>query len=119
MVILPAGLIYSVSDYLKKTNIPLSFMLQMNAQVLLFYVTLRLHFFTAEPLIPNMALSIFLLLLIVAFQSYLSMRNKSQAFALLAVLFLLTTALVSDSTLFVLPLVILTAAGAVICFAAI
>ena len=62
-------------------------MFKMNAQVLLFYVTLRLHFFSADPLISNKTLSVFLLLMIVAFQAYLSIRNKSQAFAALAVLF--------------------------------
>jgi hypothetical protein len=103
-----------ISDYLKKTNNHLSFMFKMNAQVLLFYVTLRLHFFTADPLIPNMPISIFLLLLIVAFQAYLSIRNKSQAIGALAIMFLLTAATVSDTALFNLPLLIAAAAGATI-----
>jgi hypothetical protein len=108
-----AAAIYFLSDYLKKTNIHLSFMFKMNAQVLLFYITLRLHFFSAEPLISNKAFSVFLLLLIVAIQVYLSIRNNSQPFGALAVFFLLTAALISDSTLFILPLIIITAAGAV------
>jgi hypothetical protein len=108
-----AASIYFLSDYLKKTNIHLSFMFKMNAQVLLFYMTLRLHFFAAEPLISNMTFSVFLLLLIVALQVYLSIRDNSQAFAALALFFLLTAALISDETLFFLPLVIITAAGAV------
>ena len=37
--------IYFLSIYLKKTNVHLSFMFKMNSQVLLFYLTLRLHFF--------------------------------------------------------------------------
>lgn len=111
---LASASIYFISDYLKKTNNHLSFMFKMNAQVLLFYVTLRLHFFTAEPLISNRPVSVLLLLLIVAFQAYLSIRDKSQAYAALAVFFLLTSAIASDTTLFVLPLIIITAAGAVI-----
>jgi len=111
-----AASIYGVSDYLKKSNNYLSFMFKMNAQVLLFYVTLRLHFFSAEPLISNKFISILLLLIIVAFQAYLSIRNKSQAFAALAILFLLTAAVISDSTLFTIPLIILAAAGALIYF---
>jgi hypothetical protein len=82
-----AAAIYFLSDYLKKTNIHLSFMFKMNAQVLLFYITLRLHFFSAEPLISNKAFSVFLLLLIVAIQVYLSIRNNSQPFGALAVFF--------------------------------
>jgi hypothetical protein len=107
-----SALIYYISDYLKKSNNHLSFMFKMNAQIVLFYVTLRLHFFSAEPLIGNMTLSILLLLLIVAFQVYLSVRNKSQAFATLAVLFLLSTAVMSDSIVFIMPFVIIAAAGA-------
>ena len=103
-----------VSDYLKKTNNHLSFMFKMNAQVLLFYVTLRLHFFTADPLITNKTLSVFLLLLIVALQTYLSIRNKSQAIAALAILFLLTVAIVSETTMFNFPLLVAAAAGATI-----
>ena len=95
-----AAAIYLLSEYIKKTNIHLSFMFKMNAQVLLFYVTLRLHFFAAEPLLSSMAFSVFLLLLIVALQVYLSIRNNSQAFAALALFFILTTALISDSALF-------------------
>jgi hypothetical protein len=108
-----AASIYLLSDYIKKTNIHLSFMFKMNAQVLLFYVTLRLHFFAAEPLLSNTALSVFLLLLIVALQVYLSIRNNSQAFAALALFFLITAALISDSTLFILPLIVIAAAGSV------
>jgi len=108
-----AASIFFLSEYLKKTNNHLSFMFKMNAQALLFYITLRLHFFSSEPLISNKTLSVFLLLLIVALQAYLSVRNKSQVFATLAVLFALTTAVISDSTLFIIPLVVLTAAGAI------
>ena len=108
-----AAAIYLLSDYIKKTNIHLSFMFMMNAQVLLFYVTLRLHFFTDDPLLSNMTFSVFLLLLIVALQVYLSIRNNSQAFAALALFFLIAAALMSDSTLFIPPLVIIAAAGSV------
>ena len=108
-----AAAIYLLSDYIKKTNIHLSFMFKMNAQVLLFYVTLRLHFFAAEPLLSSIPFSVFLLLLIVTLQVYLSIRDNSQAFAALAMFFIMTAALISDATLFFLPLLILTAAGSV------
>ncbi len=108
-----AASIYAVSDYLKKSNIHLSFIFKMNAQVLLFYVTLRLHFFSAVPVIPGTSMSVLFLLLIVVFQAYLSVRNKSQSFAGLAILFILTTAIVSDSSLVMVPLLILAAAGAI------
>jgi len=110
---LVATSIFYLSGYLKKTNGHLAFMFTMNAQILFFYTTLRLHFFSVSPLLPDRTVSVILLLLIVACQVYLSVRNKSQAFAGLSVLFTLTTAAVSDTTQIMLPLVTITAAGTI------
>jgi hypothetical protein len=107
-----AASIFAISDYLKKSNQHLSFIFRMNAQVLLFYVTLRLHFFSPDPLISNESFSVWILIIIIVFQAYLSIRNRSQAFAALAILFLLSTAVISDSSIFIIPLVIIAAAGA-------
>jgi hypothetical protein len=106
-----AGSIFYLANYLKRTNKHLSFMLKMNAQILLFFVTMRLHFFTSSPLITNEKISVLLLLVLVAFQVYISVRNRSQSFGSLSVLFLLTTAIISDSTHFMLPMVAIAAAG--------
>ena len=105
--------IFLLAELLKKSNVHLTFMFRMNAQVLLFYITLRLHFFTSSPLLSNFPLAIFLLLLIVAFQAFLAIRSKSQPFGTLSVFFALTAAMVSDKTHFMLPLVVLTAGGAI------
>ena len=86
---LAAASIFFLADYLKKTNVHLSFIFKMNAQILLFYITLRLHFFSASPVISNKTISVILLLLLIAFQAYLSIHNKSQAFAALSVIFAL------------------------------
>lgn len=106
-----AGSIFLLANYLRKSNDHLSFMFKMNALILLFYITLRLHFFSTPPIISNKAISVILLLLLIAFQVNLSVRNKSQAFALLSIVFALTTSIVIDSTHFMLLLIILTAAG--------
>lgn len=111
-----AASIYFLADYLKKTNIHLALMFKLNVQILLFYLTLRLHFFSISPVIPNKTISIILLLLLVVFQVYLSIRNRSQSFAALSVIFALTIAIVADATHYTLPLVTLTAAGAVFYF---
>lgn len=108
-----AASIFFLANYLSKTNTHLAFMFRLNAQVLLFYVTLRLHFFSLSPLITNKTITLILLLLIVSFQAYLSVRNKSQAFAFLAVVFSFTTAIMCDATQLMLPLVVLTAAGVI------
>jgi len=105
-----------LSNYLKKTNLHLSFMFKMNAQVLLFYLTIRLHFFSATPILSNKTISVILLLFLIALQAYLSIRDKSQAFAALFVIFALTTGIVCDAAPLILPMLALIAAGAVYYF---
>jgi hypothetical protein len=107
---LTAAAIFSLAEYIKKTNTHLAFMFKMNAQVLLFYITIKLHFFSASPIISDKSISLILLLLIIAFQTYVSIRNKSQSFAVLAVIFTITAAILSDTTHFMLPLLTLISA---------
>jgi hypothetical protein len=108
-----AASIYFLAGYLKKNNVHLAFMFKMNAQILLFYATLRLHFFSTSPVLSNKTISVILLLLLVALQVYLSVRDRTQAFGALSVVFALITAIVGDATHFMLPLVTLTAAGTI------
>src|SRR5664280_2635437 len=105
--------IYFLSIYLKKTNLHLSFMFKMNAQVLLFYLTLRLHFFSATPMLSGKTIDLLLLFFLIALQAYLSLREKSQGFAALFVVFALTTGIVCDAAQFILPLLTLAAGGSV------
>jgi hypothetical protein len=114
--VLSAGTIFLISNYLKHSNLNLSFMLKLNSQVILFYEALRLHFFSVNPLIQSKIAVLIILLLIVSYQVYLSVQNKSQTFGLLAVIFALLTAIVSDKTHFFLPLITLTAAVTVYFF---
>jgi hypothetical protein len=111
-----SALIFFLADYLKKANIHLAVMFKMNAQILLFYITLRLHFFTSSAILPDKTISIILLLLLVAFQVYLSIKSKSQATGALSVVFALITAITGDSTHFTLFMLLLTAAGAMLYF---
>jgi hypothetical protein len=113
---LAAATVFFLANYLKKTNDHLAFMFKMNAHLLLFYITVRLHFFSSAPLLSNRSISVILLLLLVFLHFYQALRYKSQAFATLSVIFALTTATLSDSTHFMLPLVTLTAAGTVYYF---
>jgi hypothetical protein len=108
--------IWLLANYIKKTNVHLAFIFDLNSQILLFYSTIRLHFFSASPLIPDKTISVILLIILVAFQTYLSIRNKSQAFAALSVLFTLVLAIIGDSTHFMLPVVTLAAGGTVYYF---
>jgi hypothetical protein len=93
-----AGSIFYLANYLKKTNDHLAFMFRINALIIMFLITIRLHFFSSSPVIPNETISILLLLSLITFQVFFSIRNKSQAFAALSVLFAITTAILCDTT---------------------
>lgn len=108
-----ATAIFILANYLKKADDYLAFTFKLNAQILLFYITIRLHFFSISPLIANSSICLLILLILVAIQTYLSIRNKSQAYGALAVIFSLTTAIIGDATHFTLPLVVLTSIGVV------
>ena len=108
-----AASIFLLANYLKKANDHLSFMFRLNAQILLFYITLRLHFFSVSPLISNKSISIIILLAIVAFQTILAIRARSQSLAVLALFFSVIVSLLGDTTHFTLPLLTLTSAGVI------
>lgn len=105
---LASGAIFYLANYIKRSNVHLAFIFRINAQVLFFYITVRLHFFSVSPLIPQRSVSIIILLLIVVAMAYMSFRNRSQTFAILAVLFAIVTAVLADSVNLTLPVVILT-----------
>ena len=73
--------------------------------LLLFYTTIRLHYFTAEPLLRNRYAAGFALLAVVAFQLHLAWRSNSQSITGMAVLLGMVTALLIDQTHLTLPLV--------------
>lgn len=105
--------IFLLAKYIKNSNIHLAFIFRLNAQVLLFYITVRLHFFSVSPLIPGKTLVTFMLLILVGVQLYLSIRNESQSFAGLAVCFALSAAILGDTTNLTLLIMTVTAAAAV------
>ncbi len=91
-------IIFLLAKYMKKTNISLAFMFKITGQVLLFFITMRLHFFSQTHLIQQKSLTILLLVLIIAYQIYWAIRNRSQTLSVISVVFAITIALVSDST---------------------
>lgn len=108
--------IFLLAKYLKKTNVPLAFMFKINGQILLFFITMRLHFFTSTPLIQQKYITVILLLLIIGYQVFWAIRNQSQSLSVISVLFSLTVAMVTDTTHLLLPLVTITAAVSVYYF---
>jgi hypothetical protein len=108
--------IFFLALHLRSTNGHLAFMFNMNAQILLFYITFRLHFFSSSPLIKSESLSLLLLLSVISFQIYLAIKNKSQTYAAIAIMMAFITAIAGDSTHFTLSLLILISVSAVYFF---
>lgn len=64
--------------------------------ILLYVTTLRLHFFSVEPLLSNKVILIMLLYLISALAIYISLKRSSIFLAILTALFYYSTTLISD-----------------------
>ena len=101
---------YLASRMWKDSATHLSRIMASGSVVLLYYATLRLHYFSSEPLVRNAILAFSALLIIVAFQFYLSIKRNSQTLAVLAVLLALVSGHVSDSTRIGLSLLVIVCA---------
>lgn len=100
--------IYLLGQYLKKRLPYMSTLFTYNGHILLFIVTLSLHYSTSDPLIKSDFAGISLLIIVVAALCYLAYRNKSQLLSGIGLVMIFTTALVSNSTHVMLPLMIIT-----------
>lgn len=94
--------IFSLAHVLKKTYPTMASVFTLNAYLLLFYVTLRLHFFTPEPLISDKTIGLGLLVLVAAIQLFISVKQKFALLAGIALVLLTITAIVSDVPHFML-----------------
>jgi hypothetical protein len=106
-----AGGTFLFAGRLKKSNLNLSGKFSFGGQLILFYITLRLHFFSAVPLINSEFIVLFLMLMVAGLQTFLALKHNSQSYGTMAVAFILVTALVSDSTHIMLPLAVIASAG--------
>ena len=98
---------YVASRVSKRSAAHLSRIMASGSVILLFYATLRLHYFSSDPLLRNTLAAFTALLLIVAFQFYLAIKRNSQILAALAVLLALISGHVSDSARIGLSLLVI------------
>lgn len=101
-----------LSNRIKKAFPHMGFVLYLNGHILLYYITLRLHYFGEEPLLSNSSISLILLITVLIVQIVLAIRSKSQALFGLALILGLFTAIVSDTTHIMLPIATLISATA-------
>ncbi|MCX6251687.1 MAG: hypothetical protein NTX61_13160 [Bacteroidetes bacterium] len=114
-IILVSGMLV-FSKFIGKDYSQLSFLFNLSGQVLLYYIILRLHFFTVNPVISSLSVSIILLLILIGVQYFFAIRKKSEFLTVVALILTFFTAIISDSTPFQLAMETLIAGGAVYLF---
>ena len=105
--------VFFLAWYIRNSYSHLSFMLNLCAHLLVYYITLRLYFFTGNPVIPVKGIVVALLLVTIAIQCYSAIKRNSELMAVVAILLTFATALFTDKTGVTLPLMILTSAFSV------
>ncbi len=96
--------IFVLAHFLKKHHPRMASIFTINAYLLLFYVTLRLHFFTVNPIISGKAIGLSLITLVAAIQLFISVKRKSILLSGIALVLLSIVAIVSNATHFMLPM---------------
>jgi hypothetical protein len=101
--------IYVISYYTRNAYSYLSKLFAYNGHLLLFYWTLRLHFFQEEPLIQNESLALFLILICTGSLFYRAYLRKSQLMAGMVLLLILASGIISNSIHFAPAMIFLVA----------
>jgi len=107
--IVAVGGVYFLGKSLKKNHPLMSNLFIYNGHFLLFFVIMRLHFISADPIIKSMPFGLILVLIMISSILYTSYRNKSQLLASIAILMVVTLAIFSNSTHVMLSLMVATA----------
>ncbi len=111
-----AAAVFLIGWSLRNSFPHLSFMLNIGAHLLLFYVTLRLYFFSPVPVIPVKFVVILLMLIATGAMLYGALRRGSEFMGAIGVILVLATALISDSTHYTLPLLVVASATSMYLF---
>jgi hypothetical protein len=96
--------IFGLAFYFRESNPYMARIFNLNGYLLSFYVTLKLHFLTADPIIASKALGLILLLAVTGFLLFLSIRKNFTILTGLSIILFAVTAVVSDSTHLMLPM---------------
>lgn len=84
--------------------------------LLLYYITLRLHFFTENPVVSQKGLILLLLIGLIGFQLYNALRKNSEFLGMIAITLCASTAIICDSAYITFLTLTLTALSALILF---
>ena len=108
--------LFLLSYYLRKSFPHLLLAGQIIGLLMLYYVTLRMHFFTGDPLIGGKSIALVLLISVIGVQLYFSLRKQNEFMGTVSLLLTLLTALFYDSTYVTLTLIAVTSVLALTIF---
>jgi len=110
-----AGL-YGLSRYWQEKYSHLAKIMFAGVLLLFYFATLRLHFFTANPVVTNKIIGVALVFIVLGINLYLSILRKSETLSGIVLILCFTTALIIDSSHVVLTLIVVTSAISVYLF---
>lgn len=101
---------------MRKSFATISDVLTICCSILIYYTTLKLYFFTQEPIINNIYIVVALLVLIAGIQLYLAVRKFSEGNGALAITYLGLTALLANTPGITFPLLLITSLTTLVFF---
>ena len=110
------GFMLILSAKMEKSFSYLSGLFKVFAQLFLFYVVASFHFFFKDTLVDNVYAGMAILLLVVIYQIYQSWKYQSEKFTILGLIFLISTAILSNQSTIILPLLLAASALSVFLF---
>jgi len=84
--------------------------LNTSGLLLLYIVTLRLHYFSPQPIIPDTGIALILLSVTLGAQTWYAIKRRSEFLAFLSILLILISGIINDSTYIILSSVAVAAA---------
>lgn len=108
--------LFVLSYYLRKSFPHLLSAGQITGLLLLYYVTLRMHFFSIDPLIGQKSIALALLIFVIGVQLFFAVRKQNEFMGAVSLLLALSTALFYDSTYITLSIITAVSIAALILF---
>jgi len=106
----------ALAYYLRNSFPILVHVLNICGLLLFYYITLKLHFFSDQPLVQQKSIALFLLFILIGVQFLIGVRRKSEFQASIAVMLCASTAIFSDSAYTTLSIATLTSIAVLILF---
>jgi len=109
-------ILIATSYFIRKSFPILANVLTICSLLLLFFITVRLHFFIEQPLIVQKEIAISLLFILIGAQFYVAIKKNSEFLASVAITFCTITALFSNSSYLTFSILTITALCSLVLF---